>query len=119
MYAKMNRYLNAMEELWLLIEPEHPTLDIRRLRHEWNRVLFLTASNGEASSFTRFGSASDSEFRTHLYDALTEALPSTYHPIITSICVSYGSSEYEALRLVIHRYQEYVATVAQAASDSD
>ena len=119
MYAKMNRYLNAMEELWLLVEPEYPTLDIRRLRHEWNRILFVSGSNGEANPFSRFGSASEEEFRTHLYDALAEALPAGYHTVITSICVSYGSSGYEALRLAIHRYQEYVASVTQAASDSD
>ena len=119
MYAKMNRYLNAVEELWLLVEPAHPTLDIRRMRDSWNQILFVSGSNGEANPFTRFGSASEAEFRTYLYEALTEVLPAPYHPIITSICVSFGSSEYEALRLVMQRYQEYVADCdAHAASDS-
>ena len=118
MYAKMNRYLNAMEELWLLVEPVHPTLDIRRMRESWNQILFVSGSNGEANPFSRFGSASEAEFRTYLYEALTEVLPAPYHPIITSICVS-GGSGYAALRLVIQRYQEYVASATQAASDSD
>ena len=119
MYAKMNRYLNAVEELWLLVEPAHPTLDIRRMRDSWNQILFVSGSNGEANPFTRFGSASEAEFRTYLYEALTEVLPAPYHPIITSICVSFGSSEYEALRLVMQRSQEYVADCdAHAASDS-
>jgi hypothetical protein len=118
MYTKMNRYLDAAEELWLLIEPAHPTLDLRPMRQSWNHILFVSGSNGEANPFTRFGSASEAEFRTHLYEALTEVLPAPYHPIITSICVS-GGSGYAALRLVRQRYQEYVADCdAHAASDS-
>ena len=114
----MNRYLDAMEDLWLLIEPEHPTLDIRIMRQSWNHILFVSGSNGEVNPFTRFGSVSEAEFRTHLYDALTEVLPAAYHPIITSICISYGSSGYGALRVVIQHYQEYVAN-CDAHADSD
>jgi len=115
----MNRYLDAMEELWLLVEPEHPTLDMRRMRHSWEQILLLPGNNGEVHPFTRFGSVEEQEFRTLLYDSLIAVLPAPYRPLITSICVSYGSAEYEALRLVIQRYHEYVGEATHAASDSD
>ena len=118
-YATMNRYIDAMEELWLVVEPEHPTLDMRRMRESWEQILLLPGNNGEVHPFTRFGSVEEQEFRTILYDSLIDVLPAPYHRLITSMCVSYGSTEYESLRLVIHRYQEYVGQVTHESSDSN
>jgi hypothetical protein len=116
----MNPYLDATEILWEIVQPAYPTLDIPRMKRAWEHILFNNeCPNGEMPSFRQFSSANvtSAGFRQLLNRSLTELLSTEYRILIGRMCNLQGAPEYEALQLVIQRYQEWSQGYAGDGSD--
>ena len=122
MYIIMNQYMDACDNLWLMIHTVNETMDLAILKQQWNYMLDEQQWSGDNRPSVKFSTGSISEITQRVYDTLKELMTlsgSTDHEdLLFAMCKNTEHCLYEYTVIVLEKYSIAVNTNYESDSSS-
>ena len=122
MYIIMNQYMDACDNLWLMIHTVNETMDLAILKQQWNYMLDEQQWSGDNRPSVKFSTGSISEITQRVYDTLKELMTlsgSTDHEdLLFAMCKNTEHCLYEYTVIALEKYSIAVNTNYESDSSS-
>ena len=117
----MNQYMDACDNLWLMIQTVNETMDLAFLKQQWRYMMDEQQWSGDNRPSVKFCTGSISEITQRVYDTLKELMMSEstdYEDLLFAMCKNTEHCLYEHTVIALEKYSITVNTNYESDSSS-